>query len=497
MDKKTNASKPNFLKNFFVELYTKFLSNKQNKAKERIRLYQDYEFIVRREINQKALSKINNYTTKQNKLYRVAEFDNMTIEEQYQNTQQKAEKDEQYRLRLKYRALREKHKRIKAKLAKKQVADLDKQTELLDTKLAEFQKQLDKEFEAFKLKRSEELEKAKQKQTQPKQVDLVAFREQLNQQIITYSNNVMQKADKKIASSKKLNTFRQNYWQKRFEYWNKKLSKQIANQTRYTLPKDTILDIKDLCMYFGGIKAVDGLSFDVKRGEIYGLIGPNGAGKTTVFNCITQFYKPTRGQIIFETNSGNIISLNKERVHNVITHGIIRTFQNVEVVKEVSVLDNLLIAAHRQFTCGMFAHAFHLPILKREEKVIKARAEKVLDFMGLTLYKDFYAMGLPYGVLKKIEIARTLMSNPQLIILDEPAAGLNDTESMELAKLIRRIRDEFNTTILLVEHDMGLVMDVCDRICAISFGKKLAIGTPEQIQQNKDVQQAYLGVEED
>ena len=264
-------------------------------------------------------------------------------------------------------------------------------------------------------------------------------------------------------------------------------------KTGSDLPDGTVLEVKDLCMYFGGVKAVDGLSFNVKKGEIFGLIGPNGAGKTTVFNCITQFYKPTAGELHFENKSGQVIDLNGEKVHDVILHGIVRTFQNVEVIRELTVLENLLIAGHRQYTATLFDQAFHLPILKKEEKVIRERALKVLDFMGLTGYKDWYAFGLPYGVLKKIEIARTLMCDPQLIILDEPAAGLNDTETAELAKLIRRIKDEYNCTILLVEHDMGLVMDICDTVCAISFGKLLAIGTPDEVQANEDVQTAYLG----
>ena len=266
---------------------------------------------------------------------------------------------------------------------------------------------------------------------------------------------------------------------------------------KLSLPADVVLDVQDLCMYFGGVKAVDGLSFQVKKGEIFGLIGPNGAGKTTVFNCITQFYKPTAGKLHFENKSGQIVDLNKEKVHDVILQGIVRTFQNVEVIREVSVLDNLLIAGHRQYTSSLLTQMLHLPLLRKEEKVVRERALKVLDFMGLTPYKDWYAMGLPYGVLKKIEIARTLMCDPQLIILDEPAAGLNDTETAELAKLIRRIKDEYNCTILLVEHDMGLVMDICDTICAISFGKMLGIGTPKEIQSNKLVQEAYLGVEEE
>ena len=267
--------------------------------------------------------------------------------------------------------------------------------------------------------------------------------------------------------------------------------------TGMSLPSEVVLDVKDLCMYFGGVKAVDGLSFQVKKGEIFGLIGPNGAGKTTVFNCITQFYKPTSGSIYFENKSGQVVDLNKENVHDVILQGIVRTFQNVEVIREVSVLDNLLIAGHRQYTSSIVSQALHLPILKKEEKVIRQRALEVLEFMGLSAYKDWYAMGLPYGILKKIEIARTLMCDPQLIILDEPAAGLNDTETAELARLIENIKKKFGCTILLVEHDMGLVMDICDTICAISFGKLLAVGTPQQVQADKSVQSAYLGTSEE
>ena len=268
------------------------------------------------------------------------------------------------------------------------------------------------------------------------------------------------------------------------------------SKTGLTLPEGVVLEVKDLCMYFGGIHAVDGLSFQVKKGEIFGLIGPNGAGKTTVFNCITQFYKPTSGTICFENKSGQVVDLNREKVHDVILHGIVRTFQNVEVVREVTVLENLLIAGHRQYTSNLAQQALHLPILKQEERVIRERALQVLEFMGLTGYRDWYAAGLPYGVLKKIEIARTLMCDPQLIILDEPAAGLNDTETAELAKLIRRIQEEYRCTILLVEHDMGLVMDICHTVCAISFGKLLAMGTPAQVQADKSVQSAYLGVSE-
>ena len=262
---------------------------------------------------------------------------------------------------------------------------------------------------------------------------------------------------------------------------------------KLTLPEDVVLRVQDLCMYFGGVHAVDGLSFDVKKGEIFGLIGPNGAGKTTVFNCITQFYKPTSGTLLFENKAGEVVSLTDEKVHDIVLQGIVRTFQNVEVIRELSVLDNLLIAGHRQFTAGILAQALHLPALKKQERIMREKAIRVLEFMGLTEYQDWYAAGLPYGILKKIEIARTLMCDPQLIILDEPAAGLNDTETLELADLIRRIRDEVGCTILLVEHDMGLVMNICQTICAISFGKLLSVGTPGEIQKDTQVQKAYLG----
>ena len=246
-------------------------------------------------------------------------------------------------------------------------------------------------------------------------------------------------------------------------------------------------------MYFGGLKAVDDLSFDVKRGEIFGLIGPNGAGKTTVFNCITQFYKPTAGELLFAGKDGEVITLTDYKVHDIVLKGIARTFQNIEVVKEVTVLENLLIAATRKYTSSLFTQMLNLPKLKREEKLIRARADKVLKYMDLASYRDRLAWGLPYGVLKRIEIARALMCNPQMIILDEPAAGLNESETRDLADLINRIRRDFGCTILLVEHDMSLVMNICDHICAISFGKKLAYGTAAQVQASKEVQEAYLG----
>ncbi len=263
------------------------------------------------------------------------------------------------------------------------------------------------------------------------------------------------------------------------------------------LDDDVLLSVKGLKMYFGGLKAVDDLTFDVKKGEIFGLIGPNGAGKTTVFNCITRFYDATGGEMYFENKYGEVVDLRNYKVHDIILQGISRTFQNIELVKEISVLDNLLVAGTRSYRSGMFVHALGLPMLKKEEKMMRQKAMRILKFMGLESYAHWLAFGLPYGILKKVEIARALMSDSKLIIMDEPAAGLNDSETAELTETIRKIRDEFGVTILLVEHDMGLVMNVCDTVCAISFGQMLAIGTTEEIQKNKAVQEAYLGVEED
>ena len=259
------------------------------------------------------------------------------------------------------------------------------------------------------------------------------------------------------------------------------------------IDKRPILECRHLGIDFGGLTAVDDFNMAIGRTEIAGLIGPNGAGKTTVFNCITQFYKPTDGTLLFQTRDGETISLTDYQVHDIVLKGIARTFQNLETVKEVSVLDNLLIAATRQYTSSLFTQMFHLPKLGREERMLREKADQILKYMDLYAYRNRLAWGLPYGVLKRLEIARALMCNPQLIILDEPAAGLNESETRELAELINRIRQDYHCTILLVEHDMSLVMNVCDHICAISFGKKLAYGTAAEIQNSRAVQEAYLG----
>lgn len=256
-----------------------------------------------------------------------------------------------------------------------------------------------------------------------------------------------------------------------------------------------ILELRDLSMVFGGLRAVDHLSFSVTEGEIVGLIGPNGAGKTTVFNCVTQFYKDYEGRIIF-TRDGTEIDLGCLAVTQVVTTGIARTFQNLDLVPDLSILDNVLIGAHTRFTTGVISHLIKTPKARREEAAMRDQAEEVLEFLGIHHIKDLLVAGQPYGILKKVEVARTLMSTPRLIILDEPAAGLNDRETNDLDQLIYQIRERFDISVLLIEHDMGLVMNICDRVCAINFGRFLAMDTPANIQKNPQVQEAYLGKEE-
>ena len=261
--------------------------------------------------------------------------------------------------------------------------------------------------------------------------------------------------------------------------------------------KNIHLSLTNLKMFFGGVKAVNDLTFNVKRGEIFGLIGPNGAGKTTVFNCITQFYKATDGQMIFKNKEDHIVDLRQYKTHDMISEGIARSFQNVELIWELTVLDNLLVAAHSLIITNFFDHMVHTPKWKREELVLRTKGLQILKDLGIIEYAFRSPYGLPYGVLKKVELARTLMTNPSLIILDEPAAGLNDAETEELARVIKKINQAYNVTLFLVEHDMGLVMSICDTICAISFGKRIGLGTPKDIQENPEVRKAYLGDDTD
>lgn len=330
---------------------------------------------------------------------------------------------------------------------------------------------------------------------------LKTLKSDLKEKYAAYEKELIVKNAEKLEIAKQKTVVKK---QKLCEKLNQKtkqldeLTLEINNSSKtpnYEMSEDAVLKLDHLTMQFGGLKAVDDLSFEVKEGEIFGLIGPNGAGKTTAFNCITQFYKSNIGNVLYRDHSHNVINVGQYKVHDVIKKGIVRTFQNVELIWELSIMDNLLIASHTLYKSGFFEHLVHTRKFKREEEILKEKATKILTDLGIILYKDFYPIGLPYGTLKLVELARTLMTNPRLIILDEPAAGLNDKETEQLAITIKKIQKEYNSTIFLVEHDMGLVMDLCDTICAISFGKMLAIGTPKEIQANPLVQEAYLGGE--
>lgn len=260
-----------------------------------------------------------------------------------------------------------------------------------------------------------------------------------------------------------------------------------------------IMKVENLSISFGGLKAVDNLSFTVKENSIFGLIGPNGAGKTTVFNCISRFYTADEGKILFNKKVDKDykeLSMNSYKVHEVINHGVSRTFQNIELFKNMTVLDNLRVGLHSKIKGGFVQGGLFTRLVRKEEDKSREKAMEMLEFLGLKGIENQYAASMPYGIQKLIELGRALISSPKLLILDEPAAGMNSTETEALSKLIRRIRDELGVTILLVEHDMSLVMGICEKICVINFGKKIAEGTPEEIRNNPMVQEAYLGKEE-
>ena len=250
----------------------------------------------------------------------------------------------------------------------------------------------------------------------------------------------------------------------------------------------TFFEADKISINFGGIRAVDGVSFKVAKGEVFTVIGPNGAGKTTIFNLVSRFYDPTDGRLIFEDND-----ITRVPAHRIAALGIARTFQNIELFEHATLLQNLLLARHAHKKSGFFSELLFLPSVRRMELEHREAVEKAIDFLDLQQYRDSLIVNLPYGVRKVTELARALCTDPRLLLLDEPSSGLNVEETEDMAFWIQDIKNLLGVTVLMVEHDMSLVSAVSDRVMALNYGRVIAMGSPSEVQRHPDVVAAYLG----
>ena len=256
----------------------------------------------------------------------------------------------------------------------------------------------------------------------------------------------------------------------------------------------SLLSVKHLTKNFGGLCAVSNVSMEINEHELIGLIGPNGAGKTTLFNLLTGVYEPSEGSIELNVD-GKMTEIGGMKPYRVTQMGLSRTFQNIRLFKNMTALENVKVAMHKDIKYGTLAAILRLPSYYREEERVQKQAEELLRVVGLYEKRDERASNLPYGEQRRLEIARALAADPKILFLDEPAAGMNPQETADLTALIHRIKDQFNVTIVLIEHDMSLVMNICERIYVLDYGKCIANGAPEEIQNNEFVIRAYLGEE--